>query len=469
VGLTGWYAPAADLHRSPFGGRTSEYFSEDPYLSGHIAGSIVSGMTSKGILCTIKHVALNENETQRQSLFTYVSEQAAREIYFKVFQIVLQEYNCGVIMTSYNNIGEVHSDANYAFLQQLLRDEWGWEGYQTTDAVTPMNNFFSMDTMLRAGGNLLLSNVTEESGVMNNGTGNCAVSGTYDADRNQVVLADGSVSYTQWAALRNAARQILYVEANSKQSTNGYDLTTYASAGIALPEARQASFYEASVDCGIEGADVAYKVTAGQLPEGMSLEVVTAGSGNQSGGLDGFGASGGMSASQGTLTGAVVKGTPLTTGHYEFTICATGDGWVTAETTYSLDVSSAIVLELYSDSAAGAEYLASVSLENAAEFNEGVVYTAEGLPEGLTLSEDGIIEGTPVVPGTYVVTITAAGTSSTMNFMHQTIYSTTTYTSPVVMEITGEGGTAVSISSIMTTDAGYVVYFSDGTSTTIAG
>lgn len=221
IGLTGWYAPAVDLHRSPFGGRTSEYMSEDAYLSGHIAGNIVEGMAEKGILCTIKHCALNENEVQRQSLFTYVSEQAARELYLKAFQIVIQEYACSAIMTSYNNVGEVHSETNYSFMQRLIRDEWGFKGFQCTDAVTPMSNFFSMDMMLRSGGNLLLSSVSEETGAMLNGTGNCAVSGRYDAENNQVVLEDGTVSPTQWYVLRNAAQQILYAEANSKLSNEG--------------------------------------------------------------------------------------------------------------------------------------------------------------------------------------------------------------------------------------------------------
>jgi beta-glucosidase-like glycosyl hydrolase len=466
VGLTGWYAPAADLHRSPFGGRTSEYFSEDGYLSGHIAGNIVAGMASRGILCTIKHVALNENETQRQSLFTYVSEQAAREIYFRAYQIVLQEYSCGAVMTSYNNIGELHSESNYAFMQQLLRDEWGWTGYQCTDAVTPMSNFFSMDTMLRAGSNLLLSNVTEETGVMNNGTGNCAVSGTYDKANRQVVLADGSVSATQWYVVRNAAQQILYVEANSKQSANGYDIASYADKSGAMTQATQGAEYEYAIDIDIDGLDAEYTVVDGKLPDGLSIKT---GAANQ-GGNQGFGGSqSSSSASSLTLTCARVTGTPTTAGHYEFTIQCTANGWQKATASYSLDVAPALTLSDAADAlAVGQEFITAIDFANAADFNAGVKYVvAEGsaLPEGLTLSEDGIIEGTPVVPGVSTVAITAIGTTSSTNQMNQT---TTSYTTEFVFNVVGDAGEAVTITSVVATDAGYTVYFSNGTSTTIA-
>lgn len=471
VGLTGWYAPAADLHRSPFGGRTAEYFSEDPYLSGHIAGNIVAGMASRGILCTIKHVALNENETQRQALFTYVTEQAAREVYFRAFQIVLQEYNCGALMTSYNNIGEIHSDANYNFLQRLCRDEWGWNGFQCTDAVTPMSNFFTMDTMLRAGGNLLLSNVTEETGAIKNG-GNCAVSGTYDAETNTVKLADGSESPTQWYALRHAAQRILFTEANSKQSTNGIDLSTYGEKGGKMTPAKQGEFYDALIDAGVDG-DIVYTVTSGTLPAGMSISINTpsaGGNGGMGGGMGG--SSGGQSAPSSDLSGAILSGTPTQTGHYEFTVEARAYGWIIGTADFSIDVESAIAVSEPTDNlAVGAPFIAAVDLANAADFNAGVTYAvAEGsaLPEGLTMTADGIIEGTPVVPGTYTVAIAATGTTSSTNFMNQTTTSTTTYVADCTFTVVGDAGEAVSITAVVATDTGYVVYFSNGTSTTIA-
>ena len=494
VGLTGWYAPAADLHRSPFGGRTSEYFSEDPYLSGHIAGNIVAGMASRGILCTIKHVALNENETQRQALFSYLSEQAAREIYFRVFQIVMQEYNCGAMMTAYNNIGEVHSDANYNFMQALCRDEWGWAGFQVTDAVTPMSNFFSMDTMLRSGGNLLLSNVTVETGAMKNGTGNCAVSGVYDAETNTVKLADGSESPTQWYALRNAAQQILFTEANSKQSTNGINLNNYGEKGGVLTPATQGEFYDVLIDAEVDG-DIEYTVISGELPAGLSISINAGsnGGGQQGGGQQGGGdmgggpggggpggggpggggeSSGGQASASSSLSGAIISGTPTETGHYEFTVEARAYGWIVGTAEFSIDVESAIAVSEPTDNlAVGQFFIAAVDLANAADFNAGVVYTVtEGskLPEGLTLSADGIIEGTPVVPGTYVVSITATGTNSSTNHMNQTTLATTAYVADCTFTVVGDAGEAVSITAVVATDAGYVVYFSNGTSTTIA-
>ncbi|MCC8101347.1 MAG: glycoside hydrolase family 3 C-terminal domain-containing protein [Clostridiales bacterium] len=401
VGLTGWYAPAVDLHRSPFGGRTSEYFSEDGYLSGHIAGNIVNGMASRGIICTLKHIALNENETQRQSLFTYVSEQAAREIYFKAFQIVLQEYDCGAIMTSYNNIGEVHSDANYNFLQGLVRDEWGFQGFQTTDAVTPMSNFFSMDTMLRAGGNLLLSNVSEETGAMKDGVGNCAVSGIYDADQNVVLLDDGSVSPTQWYWLRNAAQQILFVEANSKQSENGVDLSEFSDQSGSLAVATQAAAYEVSIALDLGDVSVDYVIISGELPDGMSL------------------------------TDGVISGTPTTAGTYEVTIEAEAFNWITAEATFSIEVESAISLTDATDSlTVGTSYLAAIDMANAGDYTSLTYAIADDsvLPAGLELSEDGIISGTPTVAGTYEVGICVIGSVVETNMMNQETVTSTTFT-----------------------------------------
>lgn len=445
VGLTGWYAPAANIHRSPFGGRTSEYFSEDGYLSGNIAGNIVSGMASKGIICTIKHVGLNENETQRQSLFTYVSEQAMREVYMKAFQIVLQEYECGSVMTSYNNVGEVHSDSNYNFVQGLMRDEWGWNGFQCTDAVTPMSNFFSMDTMLRAGSNLLLSKVSDETGAMLNGTGNCAVSGTYDKEQRTVVLEDGSASATQWYVVRNAAQQILFTEANSKQSTNGFDLSEYQNKSGALESAKQAQEYEVSVTADIEETTLEYKVVEGELPEGLKLE------------------------------NGVISGTPLVPGSYEFTVEVSANGWIKAQAQFTLEVTSAISVNPAVDATidaipAGQEFLATVDLENAADFNNGVVYTlAEGssLPQGMELSEDGVISGTPVTPGTYELSITATGSVSEENAMHQEQIIETSYTSTFTFVVTGDSGENVKITSVVQTENGYTVYFDNGSSVEI--
>ena len=474
-GLTGWYAPAVDLHRSPFGGRTSEYFSEDGYLTGHIAGNIIAGMASHGILCTLKHVALNENETQRQALFTYVSEQAAREIYFRAYQIALQEYECGVIMTAYNNIGEVHSDSNYAFVQGLLRDEWGWAGFQTTDAVSPANNFFSMDTMLRAGSNLLLGSISEATGAMLNGTGNCAVSGTYDKANRQVVLADGSVSPTQWYALRNAAQQILFVEANSKQSENGYAPDFYSSGADAasgeLPAAMQGEAYEASIDANVEGMTADYVLIGGELPEGVEIKV---GEDKGSGVFDisSLFGSGEASSEEPALTGGRVTGTPAVPGHYEFTVQARANGWILDEATFSLDVDSALSFTYpLEDLAVGEDYINAVEFAHAANYDVGVTYAlAEGsaLPQGLTLSDDGIIEGIPVAPGTYEVAISAIATSSSVNASKQTVYTDEVYTSTFTFNVVGDAGTSVSITSIVEDDAGYTVYFSDGSSAVIA-
>ena len=128
-----WLAPGINIHRNPLCGRNFEYYSEDPLLTGHLAGALVRGVQSNGIAATAKHFALNNKETNRKNADSRASERAIREIYLKAFEIIVKEYGVWSIMTSYNVINGCRASENRDMLTGILREEWGFDGMVTTD------------------------------------------------------------------------------------------------------------------------------------------------------------------------------------------------------------------------------------------------------------------------------------------------------------------------------------------------
>ncbi|MET4226666.1 glycoside hydrolase family 3 C-terminal domain-containing protein [Oerskovia enterophila] len=152
--INGWYAPAINLHRSPFGGRNFEYYSEDPFLSGAMATSVANGAASKGMYTTLKHFALNEQETNRvnNGIATWATEQTIREIYLKPFEMAVKNISmdvqyvsdaegtisettigAGGVMSSFNRIGATWAGGSEALMTDVLRTEWGFEGFAISD------------------------------------------------------------------------------------------------------------------------------------------------------------------------------------------------------------------------------------------------------------------------------------------------------------------------------------------------
>ena len=224
-GTTGWYAPAMNIHRLPFSGRNNEYYSEDGFLSGVMAAATSRGAASKGMYVFIKHFAVNDQENHRgdregqYSLVTWANEQAIREIYLRPFEMcitndpitmnyVAKDSNgsyvnttreipaVNAIMTAFNRLGYTWTGGCYNLVTNVLRTEWGFNGFVITDAAHTAV-FMDAYQMLEAGGDALLTN---SKGVR------------WHYDENDPA---------QYHYAREALHHILYTVVNSK-IMNGY-------------------------------------------------------------------------------------------------------------------------------------------------------------------------------------------------------------------------------------------------------
>lgn len=158
------YAPGVNIHRSPFGGRCSEYFSEDPFISGMMGAAEVQGIQSRGVLPTVKHCVANEQETHRSigGDLSWLSEQALREIYLKPFEYTVKRGETRGIMSSFNRIGTRWTGGDYRLLTEILRNEWGFNGLVICDFNT-IPQYMIPRMMFYAGGSLDLA--TQQSAM----------------------------------------------------------------------------------------------------------------------------------------------------------------------------------------------------------------------------------------------------------------------------------------------------------------
>lgn len=188
LGVSGWYAPGMNIHRSPFSGRNFEYYSEDSLISGVVGSRTALGVRGRDMYAYIKHFALNDQETCRADhLTTWSSEQATREIYLKPFEMSIKEGGANAIMSSMNHVGATWAGNKAGLLSDITRDEWGFQGMVITDACVGayMSSNGAANTGIRTGNDLWL------------GMGNIQVNTNTDADIYYVMRSAKNILYTQ--------------------------------------------------------------------------------------------------------------------------------------------------------------------------------------------------------------------------------------------------------------------------------
>ena len=367
--LNGWYGVAVNIRRSPWSGRSFEYLSEDPLLSGNIAAAEARGLQSKGVTAFLKDFALYQDETDCE-LVAFLDEQTLREIYTKPFRIAVEEGGALGVVNAMNQVGLRSIDNDFQLMTGLLREEWGFCGYTVTDAVPAAADSLYADpeAMIRIGADLSL-----------NSGGSAGVSGEWNADANCVEV-DGARNDVAWAAVRMAVKRVMYVNANSSATKNGLDLSAFGASDELSMTIGVESDVSVAVDKEALGTgDVNYELI-GDLPAGLSFDPYS-----------------------GRITG-----TPTEDGTYTMTVIMRADGgWVQQMHDFSITVDNDLFEIIGFIGMVDKAAIGKVVSLGLAEEGYTVSFTAEGLPAGVVMSPDGTLNGIPSVAGIYEVTIHA--------------------------------------------------------------
>lgn len=198
TGIHSWNAPGLNNHRTQYNGRNLEYYAEDAVLGGTAAADMIRSAQSYGLITGVKHFALNDQETNRDGIAVFFSEQAARENELRGFQLAVRDGGANCLMTAFNRIGCTHASASQGLCNGILRGEWGWNGYLITDSVKS-SQYFQPTECLLAGNDLMLG------GAANGEVWN------YDEEhiKQDPVIQSG---------LREAFHRYLYTAANSSMA-----------------------------------------------------------------------------------------------------------------------------------------------------------------------------------------------------------------------------------------------------------
>ncbi len=203
--VQGIYAPGVNMHRTPFGGRAHEYFSEDPFLTGMASIAEIKGMQSKGVIAYVKHLAFNDEETNRNGVGVWMNEQSAREIYLLPFEYSMRPSmgNAHATMTSFNRAGCVWTSASSELMLNVIRGEWAFDGFAITDMASSNGAVY----------------MTFYDGIMN-GTD------LYDGSGSGTALDNYKDSARFANRMRDASHRILYIVCNYSAAMNGISLTS---------------------------------------------------------------------------------------------------------------------------------------------------------------------------------------------------------------------------------------------------
>ena len=267
---SGWWGPAVNTHRSPFGGRNFEYYSADPFLMGRMAANVIGAATDRGVYCYFKHFAVNDQEKNRESGISFVNEQALREIYLKPFQMVFEEGKPTGVMGSYNRIGLTEAAGHYGLMTDVLRGEWGFQGCVLSDMAHPGNEnvnfncYESVNLRLLAGNNTQLTTSGTFESYIDTQWNSSAWGG-----KGAVVCKNdtSTVAWSMWYAMREMTKGYMFMAVHSRGFKRGITKVAAGDAKVINAELGQFS-YELEGDENTE-----FKVNyRSQLPEGFTFE-----------------------------------------------------------------------------------------------------------------------------------------------------------------------------------------------------
>ena len=191
MGAEGWYAPGMNTHRTAFGARNYEYFSEDGVLSGNMGAKAVEGARKYGVYSYIKHFAMYEGNAKMVSVWS--NEQAIREIYLKPFEISVKQGGANAVMVSWSFLGDKWTGESSNLMKTVLRDEWGFRGMALTDFFRNNGHgFMNADAALANGVDAMLS--------------------TFNGEENNVANPEHPTSVLQ---MRNACKNVMYTVVSS--------------------------------------------------------------------------------------------------------------------------------------------------------------------------------------------------------------------------------------------------------------
>ena len=389
--ITGWYGPGMNIHRNPYCGRNFEYYSEDGLLAGKIAAGTVRGAASRGLITYLKHLALNNQETNRTTnggVCTWTNEQAMREIYLKPFEYAVKEGGATGMMCAFNRIGGVPAGANYNLFVKLLEDEWGFDGIAVTDYYEGSSWGWPGNMVVRCH----MFPMGDYSGERNSAR---RIDGVWDAEKSRPTV-DGEARDALYYAVRTTAQRMLKAVANSNADL--LDNTVFADRtyNVVLGSVGYISF---SGEYDIE-RDIDILKVIGSNEDATECNPFT--------GVTFYMPSGDF------------VGDYFTVGKHEFDLNITlnADKWgqykgTTGRSKVTFNVLPAFKLaEEALTGKVDKEYSSRIEF---IEYDESEIdgggmprgkkwYKCEGLPAGLTLNEDGTITGVPKEDGTFEVT-----------------------------------------------------------------
>ena len=320
---TGWYGPGMNLHRSPLLSRYTEYYSEDPVLTGVLAANVSQGAISKGCYITLKHFAFHEDGggamtyrmgaigsgSANDGLCAYMTEQTAREIYLKCFQIAVEEGDARFAMGSFTRIGKTWTGGSHAVNQMITRNEWGFKGAVVTDITL----YWACNAyqLIKAGSDMMLDAFVYglNFGVF--------------LDKDTILAMDGDARNITLYCMQNTAKHILYMVANSnamqipagakvvytdKVEIDDEEVTLKLAAAKVGEEYTSAAINNAKLNTYYAYAPITY--TAEGLPEGLTFDAAA----------------------------GVITGTAAAAGEYTVTVTAEAEGYAPAFVTYPLTV-----------------------------------------------------------------------------------------------------------------------------------